>query len=398
MKARLPPPRVSLRHILDQHLDSLIEQGLFNTYQIRILKSLQTCRTAALGGHWQACGNCGVLKVHYNSCGNRHCPSCQGVNRQRWIGQRAHDLFDVPYYHLTFTVPKQLRGWFKMNKKTLYNLLFSSMWQTLSAFSKDPSSRLQARIGVISILHTWTQKLDYHPHLHCIVPAGGLLESGKWKHHSGKYLFSVKALSIVFKNKFCDRFSLLYKQGKLTLADQGQPVEWDKFVQRLRKMKWGVHAKSGFRGKDSIIEYLGRYTHKIAISNYRLLKLEKGRVTFCYRDRKKGDVSRVMSLDVQEFLLRFVQHILPRRFVKIRHYGIFGTRVKKQALQLICAHLRQNLPAKQERLTAAQFIEQSTGRDLSTCTQCQQGQLVTIKIIPRPRGSPYKHTMLGIGI
>lgn len=397
MKPRLRAAKVTLQHILDQHLDSFIEEGLFNTYQIRILKALQFCRTEALGGHWQVCGSCGTLKVHYNSCGNRHCPSCQGVNRERWISERNHDLFDVPYHHLTFTVPQQLRVWFKMNEKQLYNLLFSSMWETLLSFSKDPRSRLQAKIGVISILHTWTQKLDYHPHLHCIVPAGGLLESGKWKAHSGKYLFSVKALSIVFKHKFCHSFAKLYQKGSIRLGDVDS-IELEKFVEELKKLNWGVHSKPGFRGKDSVIEYLGRYTHKIAISNYRLLKLEHGKVTFSYRDRKKGDIKKVMTLAVKEFLLRFVQHILPKRFVKIRHYGIFSARVKKQALKLICEDLNQSLPIKQEKLNAAQIIEQTTGIDISICSHCQEGQLITIKIIPRSRGSPDKQVKQGIGI
>ena len=173
-----------------------------------------------MGGHWQACDVCGVTQKHYNSCGNRHCPQCQGANRERWILAREYDLFDVPHHHVTFTVPRELRSLIYQNQKLLYGVLFRSMWATLCTFSKDKRSRLEAEIGVISILHTWTQKLEYHPHLHCIVPAGGLTASGKWKHKDSKFLFSVKALSIVFKHKFLDELKTMYKSGILVNKHQ----------------------------------------------------------------------------------------------------------------------------------------------------------------------------------
>ena len=381
-------PRITLQHILNNHLDQLFAEGLFNSYQRRILRALKQCKTVAQGEHWQACDHCGEVKVHYNSCGNRHCPQCQGVNRERWLIEREHDMFDVAHHHVTFTVPFELRGLFKMNERVLYNILFSSMWATLLSFSQDKRSRLQAEIGVVAILHTWTQKLEYHPHLHCIVPSGGLTATGKWKSSSDKFLFSVRGLSKVFKAKFCEALSTSYSNGELN-CDLNK-AGFEQFVHLIKKKEWVVNSRPGFKGKQSVLEYLGRYIHKIAISNYRLLKLAKDRVTFSYRDRKAGDVKRVMTLSVKAFLQRFASHILPKGFVKIRHYGLFSTRVKEVKLPLVRKALQQGEAQKKEKLTVAQVIWQTTGVDLSICSSCQSGIMRTFKIIPPSRGDPGK--------
>ena len=380
-------PSLTLQHILNLHLDELIDNGVFNTYQSRILRALKQCKTSSLGEHWEVCDNCGVVKVHYNSCGNRHCPGCQGANRERWLLEREYDLFDVPHHHVTFTVSSDLREWFKMNKKELYDLLFTSMWATLLSFSKDKQSRLEALIGVISILHTWTQQLGYHPHLHCIVPSGGLSADGSWKAKSGKFLFHVGSLSTVFKAKFCDGLKALYRQGKLRFTRHLNPGEFNQFIETIRNKQWVVNSKPGFKGKQSVLEYLGRYTHQIAISNYRLLKLSDGIVTFSYRDRKAGDIKRVMSLPVKEFLIRFSWHLLPKGFIKIRHYGIFSSRVKKQKLALVRKSLNQP-QKKKEKLTLAEVILKTTGTDITRCTSCKRGTMLVFKVIHPVRGSP----------
>ncbi len=389
-------PNVTLQHLLKSHLHELSDQNLANSYELRILGALKVCRTATLGGHTEACDSCGELKVHYNSCGNRHCrnaapPACQGANRERWLLEREYDLFDVPHYHVTFTVPAELRALFKLNEKLLYNVLFKSMWATLLSFSQDKRSRLQAEIGVISILHTWTQKLEYHPHLHCIVPGGGLTVDGKWKDKSGKFLFCVKSLSNVFKNKFCHE--LIQLKAELRLPDGITEANFWKFVRLLRKKKWVVNSKAGFNGKQSVLEYLGRYTHKIAISNYRLLKFSDGRVVFSYRDRTAGDVQKIMSLPVKDFLLRFKQHILPRGFVKIRrgghpHYGLFSTRVKKEKLARVREALGQAPQEEKQKLTLSEVILKTMQVDIHCCKSCQQGQMVVVRVLPPVRGSP----------
>lgn len=387
LKSKPAKPDVTLQHLLKHHLHELSDQNLVNSYELRVLGALKVCRTATLGGHTEACDSCGELKVHYNSCGNRHCPMCQGANRERWLLEREYDLFDVPHHHVTFTVPFELRALFMLNKKLLYNALFKSMWGTLSSFSKDKRSRLQAEVGVISILHTWTQKLEYHPHLHCIVPGGGLTADGKWKEKSGgKFLFSVKALSSVFKNKFCDELQRLRKELRFSYGITQE--NFSRFLGQLRKKEWVVHSKPGFNGKQSVLEYLGRYTHKIAISNYRLLKVSDGKVVFSYRDRAAGDIRRVMSLPIVDFLCRFKQHILPRGFVKIRHYGLFSTRVKKEKLARVAKALGQPRKERQKKRTLAEVIMETTSENIHRCKSCREGDMLVIQVLPPARGSP----------
>lgn len=389
MKKSKNRPTLTLQQILNQHLNTLPSNS-FSPWQWRVLNTLKQCKTASLGEHWEACQSCGVVKVHYNSCGNRHCPGCQGANTKRWLIERDYDLFDVPYHHVTFTIPFELRTWFKMNEKLLYNLLFQSMWATLLSFSKDKTSKLNAEIGVISILHTWTQKLEYHPHLHCIVPSGGLTDCGAWKTKSGKFLFYVPNLSTVFKAKFCAEFKLLYNTQKLKTPQGFNPAEFKAFVNTLFDKDWVVNSKPGFSGKASVLEYLGRYTHKIAISNYRLKSVENGLVNFTYRDRKKGDVKRFTKLSIEVFLKRFAQHILPKYFVKIRHYGVFSTRVKKQKILLIRKALNQTAPTKKDKMTLAQVVLATTGVDVTRCTSCNEGKMIVFKVIHPSRGSPRK--------
>jgi hypothetical protein len=329
------------------------------------------------------------MKQHYNSCGNRHCPQCQGGNRERWILEREYDLFDVTHHHVTFTVPQELRRLIYQNQKLLYDLLFKSMWATLCSFSKDPRSRLQAEIGVISILHTWTQKLKYHPHLHCIVPVGGLTASGQWKTKKGNFLFSVKALSTVFKNKFCDGLKTLHNAGVLDDNSSHSKRGFEQLITKLYQKQWVVNSKPGFAGKSSVLEYLGRYTHKIAISNYRLIRYENGMITFSYRDRKAGDIKKVMSLPVDEFIQRFSWHILPKGFIKIRHYGLFSTRTKRVKLALVAKALGQHPMPKPPKRTIAEVILQTTGQNIYSCPDCKTGLMVMVKEIPPVRGSPF---------
>lgn len=382
-----PKVKLTLQHILKNHR---FETLPVNAYQKQVLQKLVDCKTQQLGGHWQVCTDCGQLEKHYHSCGNRHCPQCQGANRERWILEREFDLFDVPHYHVTFTIPRELRGLFYQNQKLLYDLLFRSMWDTLCSFSKDPRSRLQAQIGVIAVLHTWTQQLEYHPHLHCIVPAGGLTADRKWKSKDKKFLFNVKNLSTVFKTKFCQGLKKAHSTGVL-VHKKIKPRSFDQFINGLLQKKWVVNSKPGFVGKSSVIEYLGRYTHKIAISNYRLISLKNGRVYFSYRDRRAGDIKKVTSLPIAEFIQRFSYHILPKGYIKIRHYGLFSTRTKKVKLAMVREALQQAELLKPAKLTIAEVILQTTGCDIHLCKQCKQGRMVIVQEIPPARGSPFKN-------
>jgi hypothetical protein len=309
--------------------------GSFNTWQLRTMDAVRRCRTSSLGGHIDGCSSCGLLRISYNSCRNRHCPKCQGKQREDWIEAREEELLPVPYFHVVFTLPDTLNQLCMYKPVVLYNLLFKTAWSVINSFGHD-HKWLGAQAGMIVILHTWGQTLTLHPHLHCIVPGGGLTKAGKWKmaKSKGKYLFNVKAMSITFRGKF---IAALKEQ----LPQQMTP----QLVNALYKHKWVVYAKRPFTVPQSVVEYLGRYTHKIAISNHRLKHADDKQVTFSYKDYKQGGVNKEMTLDALEFIRRYSLHILPKGLVRIRHYGILSSTGKKEAA--ICI---------KEQLTAAETI------------------------------------------
>ena len=266
-------PRHEVAEVLDQHWSPVLQRGKFNTWQLRTLDAVRRCRTAALGSHVDACTSCGLLRISYNSCRNRHCPKCQGTQREQWIQAREKEFLPVPYFHVVFTLPDSLNLLCLHQGKTVYNILFRTVWSVLRSFGRDPKW-LGARTGMIAILHTWGQVLCLHPHLHCIVPGGGLSSQGKWKtaKAQGKYLFPVKAMSKVFRSRFIDAL----QEALPDKTDQG-------LVRELYQKKWVVYAKRPFNGPASVIEYLGRYTHKIAISNHRIKDVSEDKVTFSYK-------------------------------------------------------------------------------------------------------------------
>ena len=361
--------------------------------QHKVLNLVGLCRTGKLGAHKEKCNNCSYTKIHYNSCGNRHCPNCQGVNKERLYLDRKHDLLPVKYFHGVFTVPSELRNLFRFNKKVLYNLLFKCSWETIKEFGLDKRQKMLAKVGMIGILHTWTQKMLYHPHLHCIIPSGGINEEGVWKSSKGKqnFLFSVRALSSKFKQKFLHHVVALFKAGKLLLPPND--LRWNsaqKFYQTKRKLylkKWVVYAKPSFGGAEQVLEYLGRYTHRIAISNYRILELRTKHVTFSYLDRKRGTVG-IERIREEEFVLRFLQHVLPKRFTKIRHYGFLSTRSKSVDLPKIRRALKVNHPPAKKKWSARQIMIATQGKDPYLCPKCQLAELVVVAVFPSIRGSP----------
>jgi hypothetical protein len=304
--------------ILKQHWTSVIENGKLNTWQLRILNAVKDCRTAALGAHVDGCTQCGYLRISYNSCRNRHCPKCQGIQREDWIQKRESELLPVPYFHLVFTLPDTLNQLCLYQGKILYNLFFKTAWSVLSSFGKD-HKWLGADMGMIAVLHTWGQTMSLHPHLHCIVPGGGLTRQRKWKtvRSKGKYLFPVKAVSKVFRSRFIEEL-------KKVLPDEMNR----QVVATLYKKDWVIYAKRPFSGPQSVIEYLGRYTHKIAISNHRIKNISKDKITFSYKDYRKNGLKREMELEPLVFIHRYALHILPKGFVRIRHYGILSSRSK----------------------------------------------------------------------
>jgi hypothetical protein len=340
-----------------------VSQLKLNIQQEKTLRALAQCRTAALGGHIDACDDCGNVRISYNSCRNRHCPKCQGHKRTEWIQNRAADLLPCSYYHLVFTLPSQLNALALHQSKMVYDALFASVWATVAQFAKTQ----QMQLGMIAVLHTWGQNLSLHPHLHCIVPGGGIDANGVWKSKmsSDKYLFPVKALSKVFRAKYVQAL----RAGGI--GDQS-------LLDSLFATDWVVYAKRPFGGPMQVIEYLGRYTHKVAISNHRIKDIKEEAVSFSYKDYRAKGKTKEMSLSHAEFVRRFAQHILPRRFVRIRHYGIISSSWKRGKLQALQQSLQVTRP------------EAPIKTLLRKCPCCKTGTLITIEIFGK-RGPPAQY-------
>jgi hypothetical protein len=323
-------PAFEVADVLNAHW-SAVQHGSFNTWQLRTLDALRRCRSTSMGSHADGCTSCGHVRISYNSCRNRHCPKCQGTQREQWIQARQEDLLPVPYFHVVFTLPDTLGKLCMHKPRAMYDMLFATAWSVINSFGNDPKW-LGAQAGMISILHTWGQTMTLHPHIHCIVPGGGLTKSGRWKSakSNGKYLFNVKAMGIAFRGRFIAALKELL----------GQQMDKD-FVNALYKHHWVVYAKRPFTGPQSVVEYLGRYTHKIAISNHRLNGIDKAGVRFSYKDYRHGSVKKEMTLKTAEFIRRFSLHILPKGFVRIRHYGILSSTSKKTAGIMIKEQLPQ---------------------------------------------------------
>ena len=353
-----------------------------NAYLRRTLSALQRCRTASLGGHVDKCDTCGHVRVSYNSCRNRHCPKCQNTQREAWIEDRKQDLIPAPYFHVVFTVPEKLNSLFMHYPEKLYNLLFQSAWETIAQFSY---TKMNAETGMVAVLHTWGQNLSLHPHLHCVVPGGGIDYRGQWKQvrisANGKsFLFRVEQLSAVFR-------------GKFVAALQKQLPQEKPFINELYKTNWVVFAKEPFAGPEQVIEYLGRYTHKVAISNHRLLNINDDGVTFRWRDYRDNK-QKIMTLDGAEFLRRFCQHILPRGFVRLRHYGLLSStkRPLLHALQLAFGIVALDSP-KQKRDWKT-ICREHLNFDPDLCPCCKKGKMLPYEQILPGRAPPIPESVL----
>ena len=320
-------PQLEIADILRRYSGDFYSQYPVLDYHKRVLNALENCRTATLGGHVEQCSECGEIHISYNSCRNRHCPKCQGSQRDKWIESRLSDVLDCKYFHNVFTIPQCLNYYCLHYPKEMYNLLFKSSKETLECFGND-EKYLGAEIGCVGILHTWGQKLDLHPHIHYIVPAGGIDKEKKWQHTrcEGKYLFPVKAMSKVFRGKFVALLKEFLQSKRIEFSEE---LRHD-----IYKKDWVVYAKRPFGGASQVIEYLGRYTHKIAISNHRIQSIDNGKVTFNYKDYSDEGKIKTMILSAPEFLRRYCLHILPKGFRKIRHYGFLSSRNKKKFKEL----------------------------------------------------------------
>ena len=350
-------------HVLHRSWDK-VENSSLSSWQIRTLRAIKDCRTLALGGHVDACDSCGHIQISYNSCRNRHCPKCQGHKRQQWIEARETELLPVPYFHVVFTLPDDLNGLALHKPKIIYDALFRAAWETVEAFTGKHN-----KAGMISILHTWGQNLSLHPHIHCIIPGGFVDRNGIWKlsKTDGKFLFPVKAMSKVYRAKYV-----------ALLRTSDMEIEQSTF-DTLFKKEWVVYAKRPFGSPKSVVEYLGRYTHKIAISNHRILSIDDHTVTISYKDYRAEGQKKTMTLSHEEFVRRFTLHILPKRFVRIRHYGFLSSTWKRSKLTDLQSKLTGIV------LTSLPVVLKGTYHKCCPC--CKTGQMIILLTFGR-RGPP----------
>ena len=336
----MPEDLTEVADVFRRYGDHYCQQFPISPEQLKVLNLIKVCRTAALGGHLHRCDQCGYEKPAYNSCRNRHCPKCQTVAKEKWLDARRAELLPCGYFHLVFTLPHELNSIILGNKERLLGLLFSTVNQVLQSFAQDPQRRLVGKIGYLAVLHTWSQTLLDHFHLHCLVPAGVLsLNEPKWIKARKRYLFRNQSLAKALRHQYTQQLTQLYQDGQLNFAGKTQslssPVNFAQLVHRIQKKQWIVYAKRPFAGPQQVLEYLGRYTHRVAISNHRIQALENDQVTFTYRDRSDGDQLKRMTLAATEFIRRFLLHVLPEGFVKIRYCGFMAHRHKQRHIRLI---------------------------------------------------------------
>lgn len=362
----------TVNDIIRNHWSEVHSNGL-NTHQLRHLYNISQCHTPALGGVAFQCRKCNHWQYQYHSCRNRHCPSCQGSKREEWIIRQQKYLLDVPYFHVVFTLPAELRPLCVYKPRLLYNVLFKASWETINTLSKD-KKYLGAQAGMTAVLHTWSQNLGLHPHLHCIVPGGGVTKSGKWKYTrtKGKYLFPRKVMSILFRAIFMRELKAIAKT---------KAIQLDKALRdTLYNKKWVVYAKRPFASPKHVIEYLGRYTHKIAISNYRISKVTDTHVHFTWKDYKDAAKKKTMILTITEFLRRFALHILPHRFVRIRHYGLLSYHARRSKI----AEIQQ----QQDYTPDTVPIVSKPNTMITTCSICQSSDLESTILLKQKTRPP----------
>jgi len=368
------------------------ENGPLPMHYYKTINALQACHTAQLGGHVFRCDRCGNEKITYNSCRNRHCPSCQAAARAQWVDNRIKELLPVSYFHVVFTIPAKLNPFALRNKAPFYNILFRAASETLQTFAKDPRY-LGAEIGFTAVLHTWGQNLLDHPHLHCVVPAGGLA-GDRWKKCPyGKFLFPVKAMSAMFKGKFLDLFKAAVDSKEIlfhgTLAPLEEPANYRDLINDLYAAGWVVYAKPPFSGPEAVLKYLGRYTHRIAIANSRIVELTDTTVSFTWKDYADGNKRKTMTLAHGEFIRRFLLHVVPPGFVRIRYYGFLSQAAKKEKLTRCKKSLGVKIPEPLsddiDKKAWDLLLKELCGKDARECPCCRKGRLVPYREIIRPQ-------------
>ncbi|MFO1321085.1 MAG: IS91 family transposase [Burkholderiales bacterium] len=396
--AAAPPGRAhrgrpGLAEIVRKHGEVLRASGTLTGTQDKALRAIERCRTPALGGQMLRCDDCGQAQLRYHSCRNRHCPKCQSLAKERWLAARRADLLPVPYFHLVFTLPEALRPLALGNPVTVYGLLFRAAARTLQQFGADPRW-LGGQIAATLVLHTWTQKLDYHPHVHALVAGGALAPDGHWVAARRGFLFPVYALSKLFRGKFLAGIEAALERGQFKLAgtttelaDRPARRRW---LARLRAQDWVVYAKPALAGSEQVLEYLARYTHKSALSNERILNADDVSVRLSWRDRAHGNRRRILSLPAAQFLSRFTRHVLPEGFTRIRHIGLLASRHKRLRLAATREALNAPTPEPVTPESVEHYCLRVLGVDIHCCPDCGTGRLIFVRsleptIVQRPR-------------
>ena len=376
-------PPLEVANIFRQHGSDFRLTHPLSPEQRRVMRAIEVCRTSALGGHVEECDACSYQRVSYNSCRNRHCPKCQSLAKARWLEARLADLLPVEYFHVVFTLPEQLASLALQNQRLVYNLLFASVAETLRTMAADPK-HLGAQIGFLAVLHTWGQTLRHHPHLHCVVPGGGLSADGRrWVSCHQGFFLPVTVLARLFRRLFLTALAQAFDHGQLTFhgtsACLAEPPAFQRLLRNLRAREWWVYAKPPFGGPEQVLAYLGCYTHRVAISNHRLLALKDGQVTFSWKDYAHGNQQRPMSLKTDEFIRRFLLHVLPRGFQRLRQFGFLANRQRRHKLALCRTLLgaaacptTTNQPLPRDYQSLYQTL---TGHSLKQCPACRAGTM-----------------------
>ena len=384
-------PTGRLAEVLRAGLPAFARSRLLPRHHWKALNAIQACQTALLGGHLYECAHCRCAHFVPHGCGNRHCPSCQGISSREWLEAQAELVLPIPYFHLVFTLPHELNPLIRQNQRPLYNLLFATASDTLLTFGRN---NLGAQLGITAVLHTWSQTLLDHYHLHCIVTGGGLsTDRSRWVSSRPDYLFNVEALSQVFRAKFCEGLQALYAQGKLAFYGQLAwlvlPAEFQKLVREATEQGWVVFSKRPFAGPEPVLAYLSRYTHRVGITNARLRHLDRAAqtISFDYKDYADGARHKTMTLGLEEFIRRFCLHVLPPRFVKLRHYGLLANRGRAERLQ----HARELLQAQPVLQAPPSSLKPPPASDspgLPICPHCGRPSLILVRVIEPQRYVP----------
>jgi hypothetical protein len=359
--------------------------------QRRVMSAIEMCRTAALGGHLERCDTCGHERNCFNSCRDRHCPKCQCLARAQWIQDRQSELLQVPYFHVVFTVPEEIAAIAYQNKKVVYGILFRTMAETMTTIAADPE-HLGAEIGFFAVLHSWGSNLMFHPHLHCVVPGGGLSPDGqRWISCGPNFFLPVKVLSHRFRRLFVESLQKAFDSGKLQFLGTLEPfrdrLTFARHLAALKEREWVVYAKRPFAGPQQVLDYVGRYTHRVAISNNRLLDIGNDQIRFQWKDYRTGGNIKTMTLSADEFIRRFLLHVLPNGFQRIRYYGFLGNRFRPtklaQCRRLLGMHESDQPHVAPEEEDYRDRYEDLTGASLWQCPQCQQGRMVLVAMLPK---------------